>query len=358
MAETGTTPKLTPRRAIEQMAAYVPPTSSRHGKLRLDFNENTVGCSPRVVRLLRKLASREFLSIYPEYQQAREKLGAFLEVESDQVLFSNGTDEGIHALCNTYVDPGDEVIMPWPTFPMFRFYVEVVGGRPRRIAYRSPDLAFPLEEILEAITPATKAVLIANPNNPTGGAIGLGEIQKILERAEHAAVLIDEAYFEFYRVTALELLPRYPNLFVSRTFSKTYGLAGLRVGCLLSQAENIRSMRKGQSPYSINSLGILCALEAIEDQEYLSAYVGEVLKARERLCRGLRRLGIPYYPSEANFVLATFGEQAAAVCARLREKGILVRDRSAELPGTVRITVGKLKQMRTLLTALEEVLAS
>jgi histidinol-phosphate aminotransferase len=360
MAETGPAvragfPK--PRRAIEQMSPYVPPTGNRGGKLRLDFNENTVGCSPRVAAALERLATQEFLATYPEYREARRKVGKFFGLAPDQVLFSDGTDEAIHLLCNTYVEAGDEVVMPWPTFPMFRFYVQVAGGEPRRVPYRLPDLEFPLQELLDAITPRTRLVLVANPNNPTGGAIGLGDVETILQQAEHAAVLIDEAYFEFYGVTALGLLPKYPNLFVSRTFSKAFGLAGLRVGCLLSQAENIASVRKGQSPYSVNSVGVLCASEAVEDHGYVRSYVQDVLAAREILLAGLRDLGVRYFPTEANFVLADFGGRAGSVCEGLRERGILVRDRSGEMPGTVRITAGTQPQVEQLLAALREVLA-
>jgi histidinol-phosphate aminotransferase len=276
----------------------------------------------------------------------------------DQLLFSDGTDEAIHLLCNTYVEPGDQVVMPWPTFPMFRFYVQVAGGEPVRLSFRPPDLAFPLDELLAAITPRTRLVLVANPNNPTGGAIGLEVIEKILQRAENAAVLIDEAYYEFYGLTALPLLSSYPNLFVSRTFSKAFGLAGLRVGCLLSQAENIAAVHKGQSPYSVNSLGVLCASEAIEDQEYVRAYVRDVLEAREILLNGLRELGVRFYPTQANFVLADFGGRSESVCRALRERDVLVRDRSAELPGTVRITIGTKSQVGQLLAALGEVLAA
>lgn len=346
----------TPREAIKRMLAYVPPTSSRQGKQRFDFNENTRGCSPKVVEKLREIATGDFLSIYPEYEGARAKMAEFYGVEPAQVMFSDGTDEGIHVLVQTFVDPGDEVVMPWPTFPMFRFYAQVAAAEPVKVPYRTPGLEFPLDELLEAITPRTRAVLVANPNNPTGGAISLDAIEEILEQASGAAVLVDEAYFEFHGTTALDMLPLYPNLVVSRTFSKAYGLAGLRVGCVISSAENIRAMRKGQSPYSVNAVGIQCALAAIEDQDYLSSYVGGVLEARAELCAALERLGVKHYPSQANFVLAQFGDDDERVCREMRERGMLLRSRAKEIAGAVRITVGDKAQTAQLIVALEETL--
>ena len=344
-----------PRRAVQRMKPYSPPTSDRYGKVRLDFNENTVGCSPRVARVLKSRVARDFLAVYPEYEKARQKMAGFFGVKSDRILFTNGTDEAIHLLVSTYVDDGGEVVIPSPTYAMFRFYAELAGAALRLIPYRK-DLAFPLEEMLSAITAKTRLVLVANPNNPTAGAIRLKEIEAILRRARNAAVLIDEAYYEFCGITALKRLSRFPNLFVSRTFSKVYGLAGLRMGCLFSQAGNIQLVRKGQSPYSVNSIGVMCALEAIEDQDYIRSYVEEALEAREMLRRGLDRLGIRCYPSQANFVLAEFGDSAGQVCGYLREKGLLTRNRSHELPGTVRITAGKKSQARKLLACLREVI--
>ena len=344
-----------PRRAVQRMKPYSPPTSDRYGKVRLDFNENTVGCSPLVARVLRSRVAPDFLAVYPEYEKARQKMAAFFGVNAGQFLFTNGTDEAIHLLVSTYVDEGGEVVIPSPSYAMFRFYAELAGATLRLVSYRN-DLAFPLEEMLSAITAKTRLVLVANPNNPTAGAIRVKEIEAILHRARNAAVLIDEAYYEFCGITALKRLARFPNLFVSRTFSKVYGLAGLRMGCLFSQTDNIQLVRKGQSPYSVNSVGVMCALEAIKDQDYISSYVEEVLEARDMLCRGLDRLGIRFYPSQANFVLAKFGDSAGRVCDSLREKGLLTRNRSHELPGTVRITAGKKSQARKLLACLREVL--
>ena len=347
---------LRPRQAIERMHPYVPPTAGRYGRERFDFNENTVGCSPRVIETLQRLATPDFLATYPEYGDARERVAAFFGVPPGQLLFSAGTDEAIHVLIQTYVEPGDEVVMPWPTYPMFRFYAQVAGAEPKLVHYQEPSLAFPFEELFDAITPRTRAILIANPNNPTGGAIDLESVERILQAAPQAALLIDEAYFEFFGVTALPLIESYPNLFVSRTFSKVYGLAALRVGCLLSRAENVALLHKGQSPYSVNALGPLCAAAAVEDQDYIRAYVAEASASRSALARALDEWGVPHYPSQANFILARFGDEAGRVCQQMRERGFLLRDRRKELAGAVRITVGPREQTERLINALGEVL--
>ena len=346
------------RQAIAAMQPYSPPTSGRGGMLRLDFNENTVGCSPRVVEKLRQAASADFLTVYPESESSRGEMAAFFGVGADELTFSDGTDEGIHVVLQTFVNPGDEVLIPAPAFPMFKFYAQVADAKPVLVPYPEADLTFPLDALLGAISPRTGAIIIANPNNPTGTAIDLATIERILQQAPGAAVLIDEAYFEFYGVTALKLLASYPNLFVSRTFSKTYGLAGLRVGCVFSQAQNMAAMRKGQSPYSVTSLGIVCALEAVQDQDYLNAYVREVLEARSQLYAALDRLGIQSFPSEANFILTRYkdDETAQRVYTELKARGILVRPRGKEVARTVRFTVGNLEQTGRLITALEEIL--
>ena len=345
-----------PRSAVLAMAPYHPPTAGRGGKLRLDFNENTQGCSPRVLRALKLRASREGLAVYPEYGEALEKLDAFFQRRPGELLLTNGTDEAIHLVLSAYLDAGQTVLLLSPSYAMYRFYSELAGAAVEQAAYRPADLSFPVEELLEKITPRTRVVLIANPNNPTGTAAPPGAIARILEKAAHSAVLIDEAYFEFHGATALGLIDDHPNLFVSRTFSKVYGMAGLRLGCLFSRAENIAVMRKAQSPYSVSWPAVWCALEAIEDRDYVDRYVREALESRRMLCRGLDRMGIGYYPSEASFVLVQAGPRAGEISARLREHGVLVRDRSYELPGCIRVTVGRKAHARRFLAAFREAL--
>src|SRR5271163_2940633 len=170
-----------PRPAVKKMAPYHPPSAGRDGKLRLDFNENTVGCSPAVIEFLREHLTASQLSIYPEYVEAIRELAAFFNVGEDEFTMTNGTDEAIQVLVNTFVDDGDEVVVLKPSYAMYRFYAEVAGASVREVEYRTETLAFPLDELLAAITPATRAVLIANPNNPTGTAIDTEGIRTILE---------------------------------------------------------------------------------------------------------------------------------------------------------------------------------
>jgi len=224
----------------------------------------------------------------------------------------------------------------------------------REVAYRADDLEFPLDELLRAQRPETRAILIANPNNPTGRGTDVESIRRILDAAPSAVVLIDEAYFEFSQVTVLPLIREYPNLFVSRTFSKAYGMAAMRCGCLFSARENMHWVRKAQSPYSVNTLAAIATRAAIQDREYVARYVAEVLAARDLACEGLRRLQIRYFPSQANFVLFDLGTRAIEIRDALRERGVLVRDRSYEIPGCVRVTMGTRAQIARFLEELEK----
>ena len=340
------------REAVRKMAAYSPPTGGRAEKLRLDFNENTSGCSPRVIEALHRWATADRLTIYPEYSAALETLARFFGVSRNEFTMTNGTDEAIQVFVNAFVDRGDDVLLLTPSYAMYRFYAQVADASIRELPYRLADLSFPLEELLAAIGPETRAIMIANPNNPTGTQIDTRSIGMILNAAPQAAVLIDEAYFEFSGVTVLPEIRDYPNLFVSRTFSKAYGMAAMRCGCLFSSVENMQWIRKSQSPYSVNAMAAVAARAAVEDREFVASYVREVTAARELACDGLQKLGIRYFPSSANFVLFDAGDRAREICATLRERGVLVRDRSYEIPGGVRVTIGTREQVARFLDEL------
>lgn len=346
---------LSVRDAVRKLPSYHPPLGGRTG-LRLDFNENTVGCSPRVLERLRNITSEE-LARYPEREPFEAVAARYLGVKPEELLLTNGVDEAIHLLCEAYLEPGDEAVVVVPTFSMYEIFAAAPGARIVKIP-AGANFTFPTSAILRHITPATRLIAIANPNNPTGSAASQEELLLVARSAPEAAILVDEAYFEFHGETLIPKWRELSNLFVARTFSKAYGLAGLRVGVLLSDAEQLSGVRKVASPYNVNSVALACLPEALDDEQYVRNYVREVCEGRERLQQELQQMGIPFWPSRANFVLMRLGEAHAAFITRMRERGILVRDRSRDpaCGGCVRITLGSTEQTDRLLAILRETL--
>lgn len=345
-----------PRAAVLRTREYHPPLGSREG-VRLDFNENTLACSPRVLEVLGRI-SRAELTKYPERGPAEKLVAAHLGVMPDQVLLTNGVDEAIHVLCQTYLDAGDEFLLPVPTYSMYEVYGSSTDARMVFVP-AAADFAFPEEELFRRITSVTKMIALANPNSPTGKSVPRGTILRLLERAPQAIVLVDEAYYHFYGETVLDLVGRAPNLVVTRTFSKAYGLAGLRLGALIASQEQMQWLRRMISPYSVNGLALACLPAALEDHAYLEWYVAQVREGRALFTAALDRLGLPYWPSQANFVLTKIGARHREFVAAMRRRDVLVRDRSTDpgCEGCVRITIGVLEHTRKGIAALEESLA-
>src|SRR5277367_6816206 len=342
-----------PRRAVLRTKEYHPPLGSRDG-VRLDFNENTFACSPKVLEVLGRV-SRADLTRYPERERVEQLVASHLGVNASQVLLTNGVDEAIHVLCQTFLDAGDEFLLPVPTYSMYEVYGSSTEAKVACVQ-ADGDFSFPLEGLLKKITPSTKLIAIANPNSPTGRAVSRESIVKVIERAPHAMVLVDEAYYHFYGHTVLDLIESAPNLVVTRTFSKAYGLAGLRLGMLAAHESQMRWMRRVISPYSVNGLALACLPAALDDEVYLQWYVDEVLQGRDLFAAALRRLGVFYWPSEANFLLVKIGAKHKEFVSAMRRRDVLVRDRSNDpgCDGCVRITVGALEHTAAGIRALEE----
>ena len=342
------------RRAVERMRPYHPPLEGRTGKLRLDFNENALGCSPAVRRALAGL-TREQVAMYPEYEATRRRLAHFFRVRPAELVLTNGTDDALRLVVDTFVEPHSRVLLVEPAFAMYRFYAELAGAKVEALRYDSA-MQFPLQKVLRALRARPRVFFLANPNNPTGTLLGRSELKQILEAARNTLVVVDEAYFEFSGVTVLPWIRRFPNLVVTRTFSKAAGLAGLRVGCLFANRTLVSVLRKANSPYSVNTAALVAAEAATRNGRFVRQYAREVIRNRQELARALAALGIKCFPSEGNFVLVDFGARAPAALRRLRQRGILARDRQADFGrvGFVRITVGTRAQMRRLIRALRE----
>jgi histidinol-phosphate aminotransferase len=353
MAEIGQTP--TPRAAVQRMHPYHPPLGGRKG-LRLDFNENTVACSPRVLEALNKIAAAE-LAKYPERAQVEAKVAQHLGLKPEEVLLTNGVDEAIHVLCQTYLDREDEFLFPTPTYSMYEVYGSCTDAAVKTVP-SGGDFAFPLEELLGAITRQTRLIAIASPNSPTGTVASREQILQILKAAPQAAVLVDEAYYHFCGQTVMDLVGQVPNLIVARTFSKAYGLAGLRLGMLAAPTGIQQWLRTVISPYSVNSLALACLPAALDDEDYLQWYVEEVKAARSEMVDSLRRLGVPQWPSQANFILVRIGPKHGEFVRAMQQRGVLTRDRSKDqgCAGCVRMTVGTRAQIEQAMAATAEAL--
>ncbi len=352
---TSATP--TPRRRVQAMKEYHPPLGSRE-MLRLDFNENTFDCSPRVREVLGSISAGA-LTRYPEREPVEAIVAAHLGLAAEQVALTNGVDEAIHVLFEAFLEAGDELLLPVPTYTMYEVYASATDARVVAVQ-AGDDLLFPFERLLAAITPKTKIIAIANPNSPSGTAATREQLLQIARRAPHAVVLVDEAYFHFFGETVIDLIGVIPNLVIARTFSKAYGLAGLRLGLLAGPVDLMRWVRRVLSPYSVNSLALACLPPALEDSAYLDWYVGEVLAARSEFEAALDQVKLRRWPSRANFILVDIGPRHAEFVRRMRASGVLVRDRSSDpgCDGRVRITIGIRKQMQHAILALKEAAAA
>ncbi len=353
-------PRLRP--AVERLRAYNPPKEGRAG-LRLDFNENTIGCPPRVLEVLREITGED-LARYPEYAQGEDAIAQAFGHTPATMTLTNGVDDAILLAVQCFVDSGDEMIIVEPTFTIYRFYGELTGAHLMPVRWREREITsrvrrFELDSsaLRAALTPQTRLVIIASPNNPTGHLTPPAELLDWVRAAPQTAFLVDEAYADFvapgYR-GLLDAVRTLPNLLVARTFSKSYGLAGLRLGSLFAHPELMPVLRKAHSPYNVNTLAIRCALAALRDQDWLEDYRRQIRASREHIQSVLAVAGIAYWQSEANFVLFEAGERADSILSGLRRQGILIRDRRGDYPGALRITCGTQEQTERALAALLE----
>jgi histidinol-phosphate aminotransferase len=335
------------------------------GGLRLHLNENTAGCSPRVLAALEALTGED-IAFYPDYGDVERETAAFLGVPRSQLVLTNGLDEGIFVTIvaaaretvagESAIRP--EVIVPLPAFDMYGVTARAVGAQ---VVEVPPQQGFrlPVASLLAAVTPRTRIVFITSPNNPTGVRVSLDEIDEVSAALPPGAIVfVDEAYHDFCGDTALPLLATRSSVIVGRTFAKGHGLAALRAGCLIGQAEVLARIRTIVPPYSLNVCAAAGLRAALADRERLAWYVAQVDRSRRLVYALCDRLGLTYWESGANFVLVRVGTRADEVVSKLAARGIFVRDRSGEpgCEGCVRITAGVVDHTQQCLLALEEIL--
>lgn len=336
-----------PRHAVAQLHAYVPPLEGRRQKIRLDFNENTVGFAEHFPEL-----EPTHLLAYPEYADLQKALAEFLQLSEDRFLLTNGSDEGLFVAAFTFLEPGDKALVNSPTFALIPHYLRLCGAELKEIPVQDnlePDL-----KAIEAQLQDTKLAMFASPDNPTGGTIPLPTLEKWLEQFPETVFVLDEAYFEYHGHTALHLQKE--NLIVSRTFSKAWGLAGLRLGLLAAHPQTIEWMKRVRSPYSVNAVAAKSLLRFLPRAQQVQLQADAAMQRKAETIRQLQKRGYRVHPGAANFFLLWAGPFAKLLSQYLAHHGILTRDRSSlyKMSGSVRISVGSEGENQQLLQKIDD----
>jgi histidinol-phosphate aminotransferase len=334
----------------------------RTGALRLHLNENTGGCSHAVIDAIRQITAED-VAFYPDYAALSKECAEYLGVREPQLVLTNGLDEGLlAATVSSFRIPqtaggAPEAVIPTPAFEMYSVFVKAAGGRIVSVPPR-PAFEFQLREVCDAITAQTRIVFLTNPNNPTGQVIPREAIREVARCVPpEVTVVIDEAYYDFCGETFLPEIDAHPNVIIGRTFAKAHGLAGLRAGCVIGEAERLEHIRNVVPPYSLSVFAVAGWRAALRDREYLGWYRTQVEESKDLLYVACRRLQLQYWKSAGNFVLinvSRVGDPAEIVDA-MATRGILIRDRSKDpgCEGCIRVTAGLVRHTEIVIEALE-----
>ncbi len=357
-----------PRPQVEKLVPYVPGKPIEElerelgieGAVKLASNENPLGPSPRAVEAVRSAAAD--VHRYPDggCYHLRRELARRLGVEPDNIILGNGSNEVLELVARTFLGPGDEAVMGEYAFIVFPLVTMAVGAR--CVLSPMPGMVHDLDDMLFRITPATRVVFLANPNNPTGTFVDRASLERFLaEVPEDVLVVVDEAYYHYAQgpdyLDTTTLLGTRKALVTTRTFSKVYGLAGLRVGYGVSDAEIIDWMNRVREPFNVNSLAQRAALAALEDDRHVARSVETNARGKQFLERELAEMGVVFWPSRTNFILIDVGRDAGRVYEKLLARGVIVRPVAPYgLRTHLRVTVGAEEENARFIEALRAVL--
>lgn len=345
---------------ITRMSAYTPPLEGRdpHKYLLLDFNERTLPVSNHVKQALISYINDDRLQMYPSYGDLTRRIASYVGVSESEVMITNGSDQGIDIIIRAACTEDDEIIIPGPTFAMYHQCANIEKLKIIEPAYTLEE-GFPINDVLNSITSRTRLIVIANPNNPSGTIINPEDILTIASAAPNTALLVDECYFEYSQTTVADKVMEYPNILITRTFSKTWGLPSIRLGYVISHPDNIKALLNIRGPYDVNQFAAVAINAALDNPEYTQQYVKEVMaESKPLLEQFLEQQGISYWPSTANFIWA-FPDNPDAIEQHLRDHNILVRPK-ADQSGRkgLRITLGDITQTQYLIDRIQEVLSN
>lgn len=328
--------------------------------VRLASNENVLGCSAKARAAYLSLAGD--LHRYPDGSALalRTALGKAHDMNPDNIVCGAGSEELISLLVRSYAGAGDEIIYSQYGFLMYPICTKAVGAT--GVCVPEQNMRTDVDAMLKAVTPKTKMVLVANPNNPTGSYLNAAEMRRLIAGIpSHVMILLDAAYAEFVQEKNYEdgrtLVDAHPNVVMLRTFSKIHGLAALRLGWAYCHADVAGVINRVRGAFNVNAPAQAAGVAALEDAEFIARTIDMVNEGRAYLAQELKTLGVLAYPSVGNFILTRFGERAEQIRLALRDKGIFIRQMGAyALPECLRITVGTAEDNRALITALQSIL--
>ncbi len=328
--------------------------------IRLDKGELPFAPSPLVIEAL----GRELTQInrYPEIMggSLRTKLAQYTQASTDQIILGNGSDDLIELILKVFVGPGDEVILPSPTFFIYQFATTVVGGLPV-IVPRNSQFDIEVEDILARHSPKTKIIFLANPNNPTANLTSREKIIELLEKVD-SLVVVDECYYEIAAATVADLVDIYPNLLILRSFSKSFGLAGIRLGYAIANKEIIDYLYRLAQLFPVSRLALVAGEAALEDLGYIQDNIDKIIEQRTLLGKSLEDLGFQVYPSSTNFLFARFGDiTSKELVENLARREIYIADFGLKQgldAHYLRIAVGSARENQLLLEGIKELMLS
>ncbi|MBE7705281.1 MAG: histidinol-phosphate transaminase [Cyanobacteria bacterium SIG29] len=342
-----------PKKSVEEMQGYFVPLYEKTWDIKIDSNENNYGPSNKVIEALKNINYRE-ISFYPFYGELSEKIANFYGFNIENIKVTNGADEAIQGIIQTYLEEGESLLTLDVSFDMPIIYSMIQGGNIIKIPFKE-KWEFPTDDFVNAIKEKVKIIYLASPNNPTGNIIEKETIEKILEKAENKVVLIDETYANYYGNSYKEYVNKYDNVFIVRSFSKDFALAGLRLGCVISNKNNIDYLKKVISPFSVNAIAIKAGIVALDDAQYFYNIREEINTSKEDLKNFFEKLNAKVYPSNANFLLVDFKEKAEYIYTKLRKENIAVKlfKKGSLLENHLRITIPTKAGVERIKKALE-----
>jgi len=332
------------------------------GSVKLASNENPVGPSPVALEALLEFLRTPNLSIslnrYPDWNgyYIKKALSEKLSVGEEEIILGNGSNELIDIAVRTFLQPGDDAVMAHPSFVVYPMSVQAMGCRPILVPLK--NYTHDLEAMADAITPKTKMIFIANPNNPTGTINRKDELDRLMERTpEGVLVVVDEAYYEYVEdpgyADSMKHFKGGRDVLILRTFSKIYGLAGLRIGYGIAREDIVTEMNKLRPPFNTNTLAQIAALYALRDETHIRYTQGINTKGKRYLYKELDSIGMEYVPTEANFIYVSLGESSQELYSKLLKQGVIVRPVG---PEEIRVTIGLPEENKRFIEALKTVM--